>query len=69
MTKRIFIGVFLLFSFVLYYYMFTDGIDIFSYLGSALILGFQILSCIWLYKDIIGWDKFPDGLSLKRIDK
>jgi hypothetical protein len=66
MGKRILLIVFLLFSFYLYYEMFSDTIDIFSYIGSAILLGFQTLSCIWLYKDIIGLEKFEDGLTLKR---
>lgn len=66
MGKRILLIVFLIFSFYLYYEMFNDGIDIFSYIGSAILLSFQTLSCIWLYKDIIGFEKFEDGLTLKR---
>jgi len=66
MAKRISLIVFLIFSFYLYYEMFSEEVEIFTYFGCGLTLSFQIISCIWLYKDIIGWEKFEDGLTLKK---
>ncbi len=45
-----------------------DGIDIWTFVITAIVAGFQTLASIWVYKDIIGWNNFEksEGLSLKR---
>ena len=66
MFVRIVLICFVLASMCLYPSMFSDGVDVFSYIGSAFLFTFQTISSIWIYKDIVGWDKFEQGLSLKR---
>jgi hypothetical protein len=59
---------FVLLSFIIYPSILADGIDGWTILGCVITASFEIVSCIWLYKDIVGWDKFEysEGLRLKR---
>jgi hypothetical protein len=42
------------------------GIDGGTILTSLILIAISIASFIFFYKDLVGWDKFKSGLSLKR---
>ena len=69
MAKRIMLILFIIGSFYGYYGLFFDTEPEFlSYVLVLVLMGFQILGSIWVYKDAIGWDKFEysEGFNIKR---
>lgn len=68
LSLNIILGIFILLSFYGHYYLFTNPpIDALTWVLVAILAGFQISGIIWLYQNIVGWDKFEkNGIWFKR---